>query len=233
MLRRYWDAAFAAEWDEVRPRLDAEVADAARILVTGGLPALVDALLPEASWDDEAPGIVVVRTRDLVVDVAERGGLSLVPTIYGWPRVAVELDDPWQLAIIHPIRSIQAPEVVSASDHEVAAGLRALGDETRLQISRLVAEQPRSTTELARLLSLSESSVSRHLKILAGAGVLASERDGHWVLDRLVPERIGALGGALRRTLGLAATPSATPRGPLPVEAPRRARPPRVTVSGS
>lgn len=93
----------------------------------------------------------------------------------------------------------------------------ALGDETRLQITRLVAEQPRSTKELATLLSLSESAVSRHLKILAGSGVVDGTRDGYFVLYRLVPERIGVLGGALRRTLGLA---GANPSGqvpPLPV----------------
>jgi hypothetical protein len=33
---------------------------------------------------------------------------------------------------------------------------------------------------------------------------VTGERDGYFVLYRLRPERIGQLGGALRRTLGLA-----------------------------
>jgi DNA-binding transcriptional ArsR family regulator len=70
----------------------------------------------------------------------------------------------------------------------------------------MVAEQPRSTKELAELLRLSDSAVSRHLRILAGAGVVEGERDGYFVLYRLKPDRIGQLGGALRRTLGLAQT---------------------------
>ncbi|MBY5160904.1 ArsR/SmtB family transcription factor [Salsipaludibacter albus] len=222
MLRRYWDEAFAREWSRVQDRLDAEIAEGSRLLVSGGPGALVDELVPEATWDPDGWAIVLDKRRDVTVDVAARGGLSLVPTVYGWPRVAVEIDPPWSVAIIHPIRALQSPEQRQPSDSEVAAGLRALGDETRLQISRLVATEPRSTTELAQLLSLSESSVSRHLKTLAGAGILAAERDGHYVLYRLAPERIGALGGALRRQLGLGPAPS-TGRQRLPVVGPRRA----------
>lgn len=226
MLGRYWDEAFAEEWDRIQPRLDAEIADASRRLVAGGVPALAAEFLPEARWEPDIPAIVLDKRHgslDIEVDVAARGGLSIVPTVYGWPHVAVEVDPPWALSMIHPIRQLQQPEVAQASDHEVATGLRALGDETRLQISRLVAEQPRSTTELAELLSLSESSVSRHLKTLSGAGVLEAERDGYYVLYRLVPDRIGALGGALRRTLGLLPSPTTGPRQPLDVVNQRRA----------
>lgn len=222
LLRRYWDEAFADEWPRVRERLDVEISEGSRLLVSGGIAALVDELLPEATWDADDWSVVLDKRHDVTVDVAARGGLSFVPTIYGWPKVAVEVDPPWSVAVIHPIRALQSPEVAHASDHEVAAGLRALGDETRLQISRLVATEPRSTTELAQLLSLSESSVSRHLKTLAGAGILTAERDGYYVLYRLAPDRIGALGGALRRQLGLGPAP-ATGRQRLPVVGPRRA----------
>jgi hypothetical protein len=51
--------------------------------------------------------------------------------------------------------------------------------------------------------------------------VLSGERDGYFVLYSLRPERIGQLGGALRRTLGLAhAVPGDVPS--LPVSLARR-----------
>ncbi len=205
MAAQYWELAFRDEWDRIRPRIEAEVTDGARTLVTAGMPALVADFLPEGRWEPDGPSIVVDKRKyEATCDVAERGGLLLVPTVYGWPNVLIELNTPWPLSIFFPLRDMREPAVPHATDHEVADGLRALGDETRLQITRLVAEQPRSTKELAALLSLSESAVSRHLKILAGSGVVDGERDGYFVLYRLVPDRIGALGGALRRTLGLA-----------------------------
>lgn len=204
MLGAYWEQAFHEEWARLLPRIEAEVTDGARALVTRGVPGLVEEILPEGHWDDEGGAIVVDKVFESTNDVADRGGLLFVPTVYGWPRVLIEDKRPWPLAVIFPLRDLRQPEVPTASDHEVADGLRALGDETRLQITRLVAEQPRSTKELSELLRLSDSSVSRHLKILEAAGVVGKRRDGYFVLYRLRPERIGQLGGALRRTLGLA-----------------------------
>lgn len=218
LLERYWELAFAAEWERIRPMIDTDVADGARALVTRGVPGLVELLLPEGTWNAETNEIVVEKKSSAVCDVAERGGMLFVPTVYGWPKVWIELAPPWPVNVMFPARALREPDVVQATDHEVADGLRALGDETRLQITRMVAEQPRSTKELAELLRLSDSAVSRHLHILAGAGVVEGERDGYFVLYRLKADRIGQLGGALRRTLGLAQAPGGDmPRLPVTV----------------
>lgn len=218
LLERYWDEAFATEWERIRPMIDADVADGARALVTRGMPGLVDQLLPEGTWDAEANELIIEKKSVGLVDVADRGGMLFTPSIYGWPNVWIELAPPWAVTVMFPARTLREPDVVQASDHEVADGLRALGDETRLQITRMIAEQPRSTKELAELLRLSDSAVSRHLRILATAGVVEGERDGYFVLYRLKPDRIGQLGGALRRTLGLVHAPGVEmPRLPVTV----------------
>lgn len=224
MLLAYWDEAFSEEWERVRPKLDEALTTGARLLVTNGIAATLEHLVPEATWDPDGHAVIIPKPWDRTVDVGARGGLSLVPSVYA-NSIMIETDDPWPTSIILPIPEVRAPEVPQASDREVAEALRALGDETRLQIARLVSEQPRSTKELADVLSLSESAVSRHLKTLDRAGVVDGERDGYFVLYRLRSERIGDIGGALRRTLGL---PSAAPRmtggaalevnGPRPLE---------------
>ena len=225
LLERYWEAAFAQEWARLLPRIEAEATDGARALVARGVEGLVDELLPEGRWDQSTSQIVVDRTWEGSCDVVARGGLLFVPTVYGWPRVLMELGEPWTPAVFLPLRDLRQPEVVHQSDHVVADGLRALGDETRLQIARLVAEQPRSTKEIAEILRLSDSAISRHLKILEGAGVVTKARDGYFVLYGLRAERIGELGASLRRTLGL--TPAnrgqvpALPVAPVGVDATR------------
>ncbi len=203
LLDRYWDAAFRTEWERILPRIEAEVTDGARALITGGPAGLVEELLPEGRWDPTASAIVVDKDWDGVCDIGERGQLLFVPTVYGWPAVLIEMARPWPVSIFFPLRDLRQPAVPHASDHEVVDGFRALGDETRLQIARLVAEHPRSTKELAELLSLSDSAISRHLKILDAAGMVSGRRDGYFVLYELRPERLDVLGRALRSTLGL------------------------------
>ena len=75
--------------------------------------------------------------------------------------------------------------------------LRAAADPTRLRILQLVAEQPRSTEELAPLVGLSESGLSKHLRALTDAGLLTTKREGWYVLYHLDRERLAGLGDEL------------------------------------
>jgi DNA-binding transcriptional ArsR family regulator len=61
----------------------------------------------------------------------------------------------------------------------------------------MIAEQPRTTQELAPLLSLTEAAASAHLRALTRAGLLSARRDGYYVLYRLDAGRLYALIGSL------------------------------------
>lgn len=50
--------------------------------------------------------------------------------------------------------------------------LRALADETRLAIVKLLRERAQSTTELAEQVGLAKGTVSHHLKVLESAGLI-------------------------------------------------------------
>ncbi|RJF90446.1 ArsR/SmtB family transcription factor [Sphingomonas cavernae] len=58
---------------------------------------------------------------------------------------------------------------------------RALADPTRLRIFALLRQMELSVGELAQTLGQSQPRVSRHVKILADAGLTARRREGSWV----------------------------------------------------
>jgi ArsR family transcriptional regulator len=72
-----------------------------------------------------------------------------------------------------------------ASDHVVEV-LRAAGEPTRLRILALLAREELAVLELCRVLDQSQPRVSRHLKLLAEAGLVERFPDGAWVFYRLV-----------------------------------------------
>jgi DNA-binding transcriptional ArsR family regulator len=76
--------------------------------------------------------------------------------------------------------------------------LRALADPTRLRILRQVTLHPRSTQELAPIVGLSEAGTSKHLRLLAAAGLLETHREGYYVLYSLASKPLDGLGGDLR-----------------------------------
>ena len=71
------------------------------------------------------------------------------------------------------------------SSGEVIEILRAAGEPTRLRILALLAREELSVLELCTILDQSQPRVSRHLKLLAEAGIVERFPDGAWVFYRL------------------------------------------------
>jgi len=68
---------------------------------------------------------------------------------------------------------------------QVVDVLRAAGEPTRLRILALLAREELAVLELCRVLDQSQPRVSRHLKLLAEAGLVERFPDGAWVFYRL------------------------------------------------
>lgn len=68
----------------------------------------------------------------------------------------------------------------------------ALGDRTRLRVvARLSEEGPLSITQLAEGSRVTRQAVSKHLQVLADAGLVTSERAGRESVFRLQPRALG------------------------------------------
>ena len=65
---------------------------------------------------------------------------------------------------------------------------RAIGEETRLRIMVLLLRGELTVTELTQILGQSQPRVSRHLKILADAGLVERYREGSWMFYRAAEE---------------------------------------------
>ena len=59
--------------------------------------------------------------------------------------------------------------------------LKALGDETRLRILKLLLKRELCVCELEAALNLPQSKVSRHLTVLRSLGLVEGRREGTWI----------------------------------------------------
>ncbi len=62
---------------------------------------------------------------------------------------------------------------------------KALGDETRLRILKLLLKRELCVCELEAALSLTQSKVSRHLTVLRSVGLVEDRREGTWIFYSL------------------------------------------------
>lgn len=75
---------------------------------------------------------------------------------------------------------------------ELVEVLRAAGETTRLRLLALLADGEQSVKDLTEILGQSQPRVSRHLKLLADAGLVRRSAEGAWAYYRLAEAGAGA-----------------------------------------
>lgn len=190
MLATYWAESFAAEWERLEPTLAEEVERAQH----DDPVALLEATPSELKVDRDERTLFrwSLHEHDVTIDAANP--LRMIPSVYVWPHVRVNCDAPWPVAVLYPPRTMRNGVGTELAPEPLVRALRAAGDQTRLRILRLVGERERSTEELAPLVGLSESGLSKHLRALTDAGLLSTRRQGWYVLYRLERGRLEQLG---------------------------------------
>jgi DNA-binding transcriptional ArsR family regulator len=199
-LEAYWEDAFSAEWARIEPRLAEAVVVAGRAIAADGPFPFLIGLAPQLRVDPVARTFGLDIPHDHDVELTAQSPLLLMPSAYVWPHVRVNCDGPWPLTL-----SYRSPHLVESlrqtSPPELVRVFRALGDATRMRILEQLTRRPRSTQELAPLVGLSEAGTSKHLRLLADAGVVTSRREGYYVVYSVVDERVDSLTGDLRHAL--------------------------------
>ncbi len=64
---------------------------------------------------------------------------------------------------------------------QVALRFRLLGEPMRLRILQAVCRKPRTVNEVVTEVGATQANVSKHLSLLAGAGILARQKEGQRV----------------------------------------------------
>ncbi|MFE6507654.1 DUF5937 family protein [Nocardioides sp. NPDC057767] len=175
-LERYWHQVLEPHWPRLRGVLDADVAYRLDRLARGGIASLLSDLHPSLQFTDQAIRINSATDGDI-----DGGGLTLVPSVFVWPRMWVELGLLGEPSLTYGARGIgtlwaDGPVPVDRED--------ALGELLGRSRSEILMslQVPRSTTDLAREIGLAAATVSSHLSVLRRTGLVTCWRSGRRVL---------------------------------------------------
>ncbi|GAA2069826.1 ArsR/SmtB family transcription factor [Actinomadura alba] len=195
VLSHCWSLFFQAEWEQAAPVLRREVLARSRLCAQSG---------PLLALRDLSPAVDVAPDGRIVIDKVQskrlataRRGLVLVPTVFGDPHVYVA-DEPDRPVVVH----YPFPAPSRAADRRSTwQRLSVLANPARLEVCRAIAVEPRSAREIARHWRFTEAAVTKHLSKLRAAGLVRTERAGHFVRYSLDTEAIEMLGGDLLEVL--------------------------------
>ena len=85
---------------------------------------------------------------------------------------------------------LQYEQVKQAEIERLAPFFKALGDETRLGIVRLLIGKELCVCDIIDAFHVSQPAISHHLKILKYAGIVNDTRDGKWIYYSLNPQAL-------------------------------------------
>ncbi len=108
--------------------------------------------------------------------------------------------DPAQADAAACSSTLAGEAIAPAHAETLARSLKALADPARLLIVSIVAahaDQEACVCDLTDRLTLSQPTISHHLKVLVEAGVLCRAKRGTWSYYSIVPGSIDSVAGAL------------------------------------
>lgn len=78
---------------------------------------------------------------------------------------------------------------------------RAMGNPSRIEIVHFLQDGPKSVGEISEHLGLNQATVSRHLASLRAVGMVATKREGHFVLYQIANPKILTICEMMREVL--------------------------------
>jgi DNA-binding transcriptional ArsR family regulator len=181
-LRQMWDQYLKAEWDRVRPMLEASIR-AFRQLDLSNLTKLEAASLISGHNLEEDWWVEKVGQAEQII---------FVPNAHVGPYLGSFMSGS-AVGIIYGARlpkgaQVDFPELSRA---EIIVRLSALADDARLRILKYIADQgEQRSQDIMQHLDLSQSAASRHLTQLSATGYLKERRCDGAKCYAINPERI-------------------------------------------
>ncbi len=77
--------------------------------------------------------------------------------------------------------------------------MKALSDPNRVKILKLLGKRELCVCEITAILELAQPTVSKHLKVLEGAGLVDFQKDGLWVNYRLTENHDSSFRAAMQQ----------------------------------
>ncbi|MGH8774202.1 MAG: winged helix-turn-helix domain-containing protein [Jiangellaceae bacterium] len=174
-LLRFWKNVVADRWSAIRTALDADVSRRSATMSTQGVGAVVGSLHPKIHWDGAT--LRVEKPCEQSLDCVDTE-LVLVPSAFAQHGPFTQLGRAEDAVLYYPADGIGAA-ATSAS----APSLAKLVGGTRARLLNDL-DVPRSTAELSVRHDVAPATVSYHLSVLLGSGLVVRTRERRVVLYR-------------------------------------------------
>lgn len=192
VITRFWEQFYSQAYATCRPIMERSVHYHRQQSYTGDLPTIFTAVTGRHFPEAYAPH-------------ADAQQVTFIPSCYIGPYVTLhisEIPSP-QVTVHYNCRPTSAPVERRAPDtpaiQDLFPPLKALADETRLQILSFLNGEEHYAQEIVEHLDISQSAVSRHLRLMISGGVLNVRKEENMKYYTINEETLTMLSAQLQR----------------------------------
>ncbi len=199
-LVSYWNQYFEEEYHWVELLLVKGIKDEAKRLAEESLPRFLARVSGGLVSRDKKlrraqPDRVLIESPagPVELSLSELKEIVLFPSLFVSPQNVFELSQDRLLMSYSVPPGVYLRRDTLMPPEQLSRLLKTLADETRLKIMKLMMQDRQCTQGLAVELNLAEPTISRHLKLLREADLIASSKEGNYIYYNLRLERIAEL----------------------------------------
>ena len=187
-LSGFWESTFARTWRQLVPSLEVSVAEKERLFTDCTFPEFLRHSLLPIEFDGKR-GVLRALRGGYELALKDIGQCTFTPSVFNdgrlWTvRTTSDSSSPWFPYVeptLGPQREDDGADPAQLTP-DVAMIFRAMGDATRFAIISLLGQQPRTSVELTKILSVSKPTISHHIHVLRSAGLIHETSHGKAVL---------------------------------------------------
>lgn len=187
----YFRGLLEPHWPHIRSAVGNDVGVRSRALLDGGTQALLEGLRPMARWNAPVLEVNYPIERDLYL---EGRGLLLVPSYFCWRRPTALADPGLDPVLVYPV----AKTPLALADGTDEGVERLLGRTRAAVLTEVAGQSARTTSEVAEAVGIALPSASYQIGVLRDGGLVASHRDGKYVLHTATLLGLRLLGNSPR-----------------------------------
>lgn len=186
MLEEFWIHCVKDEWNRIEELFLKDIAFRGKKLMDEGVLQVLGSLSQEIDiYQSEKKAVIRrISKKDIYFDDGDE--LLLIPTYFAWPHLFINLHP--AAGINYSIMENEREATRPMPPEDLLKFFQSLGDFSRMQIIKYIAQKPRSTRELAGLMGMTEGAISKHIKLLKDAGLVASKRESYYVFYYLLDQ---------------------------------------------
>jgi len=201
-------SALLAYWDAISPEIGAKAGLLTQSIQTElnrlqqmDPVAFITRFSDRVSVAGDGDALILHWGKGMRVPLNDLNRTLFVPSAFIPRRLMFYRLNRTQIFFYDPLNATET-EMLEAPESLLLA-FSALADPTRFKILRLIAREELPAQEMARRLGVSESTVSRHLRLLVEAGLVGrAKQEGKYIFYELAPDRIDQLAAQVKRYLG-------------------------------